>query len=100
MSNATVTSRATRISNAGSTWERSNREGPDDGLPADAADDPEARGDVLPAPGDRDADAGPELPPLHVRRPGPAVAAAPGGAERAGARARGPGCEPLLGPPP
>src|SRR5215204_4550327 len=87
MSNATVTSRATKISSDGSILERSNREGPDDGLPADAADDPQACGDVLPAPGDRDADARPELPSLLLRRLRHAGPAARGGAEggRAGA---------------
>ena len=43
-----------------------------------SADDPEAGGDLLPAPGSRDADAGPELPHLLVRRLRQAVAAALG----------------------
>ena len=64
----------------------SPREGPDDGLPADAADDPQARGDLFPAAGDREPPAGQELPPLHVRGLRPALATARGGA--AGTRAR------------
>ena len=83
-----------------SAWERSSREGPDDGLPADAADDPQAGGDVLPAPADRHADAGPELPHLLVRRLRQAGAAALGRAAGTRPRARRPRRDALLEPLP
>jgi uncharacterized cupin superfamily protein len=56
--------------------EEDRRERLDDGLPADAADDPSPGGDVLPRQGDRHPPPGQELPPLHLRRLRPPLPAA------------------------
>ena len=67
-SSATATSSIAEIDLASASDRELGMNGPDDGLPADAADAPAARRDVLRRQGDRHPAARQELPPLHVRR--------------------------------